>query len=650
MSGAAAARSAGWVESKPGATRGIWGERPLGAPRGRRSCHHAAVLSGKVRWQQVAMFALVALVPAASVSVLGLSAVSTAEITAQREVSAMLSGAAERTRAAVERGLREAQESLPRREGNGGPADLAAAIAGSAPPFADPIVLADDLTLLAPEPTSTKPPVHDPACEADAGRLAEGGAARGEVRARILASCREARNPSNRFLWPLAALDALRDGQGDPGDLAAWLEQHAPELSPLERRATLLDVRSMAVLEPVRARITAALTGQRSRRDDLAAELATPEAAAALERARRSSEVVAWKSATSMGAVHRLSSGRFAGVVVHEASLAGTFTTPYFGLPDEVSAEVLAGPEVARLAAEGKGQTLRAQAVIAPRLAVLLRPKDPGIVARQARRSRFVLGGVGVGSTLLACLLALLLYRRMRDVERSSDLRTDFVSTVSHELRTPIASVRMLAELLEEGRVPAEEQAEVVAALSQEARRLGDTVDRLLGFSRMAAGRYRVERRRGKVAEPVLQAITAFEERHPDGPRVERAIDDTLEADIDAGQIRLAVDNLLANARKYAPEGGPYTVTVERAAGRGGEAVILRVGDRGPGIARRDQKRIFQPFERADDRLSRATEGSGIGLALVAHVARAHGGRAWVESEPGQGATFCFRIENGESE
>ncbi len=229
----------------------------------------------------------------------------------------------------------------------------------------------------------------------------------------------------------------------------------------------------------------------------------------------------------------------------------------------------------------------------------------------------------------------------MRDVERTSDLRTDFVSTVSHELRTPIASVRMLAELLEEGRVERDEQAEVFTAIARESRRLGDTVDRLLGFSRMAAGRHRIERRRGPVAEPVLASITAFEEQNPSGPSIERHIDAEVEADIDAGQIRLAADNLLANAKKYAPECGSYTVTVARAGG----GVELRVADRGPGVARRDQKRIFQPFERADDRLSRATEGSGIGLSLVAHVAKAHGGRAWVESEPGKGATFCLWIE-----
>lgn len=608
---------------------------------GPRSCEHAAVLSGKVRWQQVALFALFALVPAASVSVLGLSAVSTTEITAQREVSAMLSAAADRTARAVERGLDAAEEPLARAGDAAGTGALAEALRRAAPPFADPILLAADRSFLVPEPASAPPPARDPACDAAARDLASGGPARRAARDRILASCADASTASGRFLWPLAAIDALRDGEGDASALTAWLDAHAGRLSPLERRATLLDVRSAAAIPQAdRDRILAALTAQRSRADDLSAELGSAEALAALDRAQRSPGVVPWKGPTSLGAVRRLPSGLYAGFVVHEASLAGAIAARLVDLPDDLSAEVLAGPEAARPPPAEEAGIPSAQAEIAPRLAVRLWPRDPGIVARQARRSRFVLGGVGVGSTLFACLLALLLYRRMRDVERSSDLRTDFVSTVSHELRTPIASVRMLAELLEEGRVPAEEQAEVFAALAQEARRLGETVDRLLGFSRMAAGRYRVERRRGKVAGPVAEAIAAFEERHPDGPPVERDLDETAEADIDAGQIRLAADNLLANARKYAPGGGPYTVTVAK----DGDGVILRVKDRGPGVARRDQRRIFRPFERADDRLSRATEGSGIGLALVAHVAGAHGGRAWVESEPGRGATFCVRI------
>jgi two-component system phosphate regulon sensor histidine kinase PhoR len=243
---------------------------------------------------------------------------------------------------------------------------------------------------------------------------------------------------------------------------------------------------------------------------------------------------------------------------------------------------------------------------------------------------------------ILALAFGGLAFSRMRATRRLGELRTDFVSAVSHELRTPIASLRMLAELLEQDRVEEAERAEVHAALAEEARRLGDTVDRLLGFSRMTAGRAVLSRRETVVAEPVLASLSAFELSHP-GVEVKRDIDSELSANIDPDQVRLALDNLLENALKYAPEGQPYRVVV---AARNRE-VVISVEDHGPGIAPRDQKRIFEPFERADDRLSRATEGSGIGLGLVRHVAKAHGGRAWVESEVGRGARFHIALPRG---
>ena len=612
------------------------------------------MLSGKVRWREVVLFGLFALVPAASLAVLGLYALASAEAAAQREVAAMVAAAADRTSRTIDASLREAEDALASVEDAEDPVHLEATLRRAAPTFADPIALGADGTWKVPRPAIDRPRTRDAACDDAAARLSAGTTpdARKKARAKILAACREAHTSTGRFLWPLAAIDALRDGDGDrDGDanaLATWIDEHAADMSPVERRATLLDVHDLANLPgPTRARIVSVLGAPRSRQEDLASELSSVEARAALEQAQRSPAVIPWKSATAVGALRRSPSGKIVGFIVHDASLADAIAARRIDLAPDLRTDVVAGAPSLREGAAAIGAGVPGASVeIAPLLFLRLLPRDPGIVARQARRSRLLLGGVGVGSTLLSCLLAALLYRRMRDVERVSDLRTDFVSTVSHELRTPIASVRMLAELLEEGRVEQAEQPEVFTAIARESRRLGDTVDRLLGFSRMAAGRYRVERRRGPVAEPVLAAIVAFEEQNPTGPHIERHVDERIEADIDAGQIRLAMDNLLANAKKYAPECDSYTVTVKRASG----GVELRVRDSGPGIARRDHLRIFEPFERADDRLSRATEGSGIGLSLVAHVARAHGGRAWVESEPGKGATFVLWIEAPEAD
>ena len=205
------------------------------------------------------------------------------------------------------------------------------------------------------------------------------------------------------------------------------------------------------------------------------------------------------------------------------------------------------------------------------------------------------------------------------------------------------SSRRMLSELLAEDRVDPAERDEVHRALAGEARRLGETVDRLLGFSRMEAGKLAARRARVAVGEVVAEAVATFQARHPEAA-VAVAIDEALEAEIDGEAVVMALTNLLENAHKYAPQGQPYRVTVERR--RGGVEIAVR--DRGPGIARRDQARIFRPFERAGDRLSEATEGSGIGLSLVAHVARSHGGSARVESSPGAGASFILWLPEGE--
>ena len=106
----------------------------------------------------------------------------------------------------------------------------------------------------------------------------------------------------------------------------------------------------------------------------------------------------------------------------------------------------------------------------------------------------------------------------------------------------------------------------------------------------------------------------------------------------DGDALAEAVQNLLDNAFKYTGTDKRIAVDVQRA----GRDVEIVVSDNGPGIARADQNRIFDSFYRVDDRLSRATEGSGLGLALTRHIVHAHGGKIRVESEPGKGARFVI--------
>ncbi|WP_437288964.1 sensor histidine kinase [Sorangium sp. So ce406] len=595
------------------------------------------------RLRDWALFAAAASVPAICVGVLGLRAVSNEADGARREVALGLAAASDRLSRAIDQETDRAAAALAALPIDAGPIETAAAaLAGIAPPFAAPVLLAPDGSVLLP-PQAAPPPAPEPAgCAALARAAAAPDAqARAGARRDFLARCAEARSPAGRWLWPVLALDAAADGAVDPGAVAAWLEAHAAGLSEAERKATAIEVDAALSGEP-RGRARAALAAPRPERDALVAELRRGGLDAALRARPDARGLASFRAGAAAGTLRALPDGRSAGFVIHAGSLAGWLRGDARPLSPDVRADVVAGADVAGRAPAGPelGGAPAALLPIAPGLAVRLSPADPAAVERHAARGRRLLVGVGAAATALALGLAALLFARMRAARRSSELRTDFVAAVSHELRTPIASVRMLAELLEEGRLAPDEHREVFDALGREARRLGDTVERLLGFSRMMAGRAAAERAPARVAEAVAASIDTFEERNPEMPRVARDLDPTAEASIDAGQIQLAVDNLLANALKYAPLAAPYRVRVARE--RGG--VAIAVEDRGPGVARRDQRRIFEPFERADDRLSRAVSGSGIGLSLVRHVARAHGGTARVDSEPGRGAAFTLWI------
>ena len=479
------------------------------------------------RLRDWALFAAAALLPAIAAAVLGLRAVANEEAGARREAAAELNAAAERAGASVER------ELGPR---SGGARAAAAsrrqhrrrrrrAAAGVAPAFAEAVVLDANRALVSPPAPGTKA-TEPRACDAAALLLATAKepARRSEARATLLATCREALDDSGRWLWPLVALGALREGKGEGDAIAGWLEAHQGQLGPAERDATRADIQSAKMDAAARSRALAALAAAGSRRDELAAALHAEDVGAALRGARDPSGVATWRAGRTAGALRALEDGRFAGYVVTARSLADAVASKNIATPPGVAVEVVAGaPPRARAGASN--EPLAARADVAPELALRFAPADGHAIARHAARSRLVLLALAAFTTLGAFAFAAVLFARMRAARRSSPLRTDFVSTVSHELRTPIASVRMLAELLEQDRVEPDERAEVHEALARESRRLGETVDRLLGFSRMEAGRHPPSPPNGcRSPDAVEPSIATFTERHPE-LAVERDLD-----------------------------------------------------------------------------------------------------------------------------
>jgi two-component system phosphate regulon sensor histidine kinase PhoR len=277
-----------------------------------------------------------------------------------------------------------------------------------------------------------------------------------------------------------------------------------------------------------------------------------------------------------------------------------------------------------------------------PDLAFSVVPRDPVEAARLvASRGQHVID-LTAASLVVLVTLAVVMFVGKRRAQALAELRTDFVAAVSHELRTPLASIRLFAELLEAGAVEPAARAEVEQALAREVRRLGETLEHMLRFGAIERGKLVATLERVRLRSLLNDAAVRLRAAHPDQSVVVE-VDPSLEANIDPALFAVAVDNLLANAARYAPEGGPYRASARQE----GRHILVFVADRGPGLDRRAQRRIFLPFERADDRLSRATKGTGVGLALVRAIARAHGGDATVESSPGAGATFILRFPRG---
>jgi signal transduction histidine kinase len=227
-------------------------------------------------------------------------------------------------------------------------------------------------------------------------------------------------------------------------------------------------------------------------------------------------------------------------------------------------------------------------------------------------------------------------------------LQSDFVAAVSHEFRTPVASVRQLAELLEEGRIHGEEKRlEYYGRIRRQAVRLQHLVENLLDFGRMESSATEYRMAPLDPASLVREVAAEFEAAVRGTPRhVDVLAPDALPAVVaDREALGRALWNLLDNAAKYSAPDTP--IAVEAAAHAG--ALVIRVRDQGPGIPADEQASIFDKFVRGAHAKESGAKGTGLGLAMVRHIVRAHRGDIRVESAPGAGATFTIHIPMAET-
>ncbi len=237
-------------------------------------------------------------------------------------------------------------------------------------------------------------------------------------------------------------------------------------------------------------------------------------------------------------------------------------------------------------------------------------------------------------------ILAVVLIGRRARIAR---LQADLLANVSHELRTPLAAVRMYAESLLSGMLKDDpvRTEESLQAILQQAEWLDAMIDRVLTWRRAARDRDILEMKTGSIRPALEEAVARFTRMTPSGETgLSVEIGTTASVRHDPRAIGEIVLNLLVNAYKYT---GPGKRIGLSAADEDG-SVAIAVRDNGVGIPPAALKKIFDPYYRVETGLRAKAPGAGLGLAIVRHLVKLHGGKILVESEPGRGSLFTIRL------
>ncbi len=226
------------------------------------------------------------------------------------------------------------------------------------------------------------------------------------------------------------------------------------------------------------------------------------------------------------------------------------------------------------------------------------------------------------------------------ELQGTETLRTDFIANVSHELKTPLAVMANLSTMLQQPGISNQDRIEYAKAISHSSRRLAALITNILKLNKLENQQIFPKHEEydlsGQLCESLLQFEDAWEAK---GLNIETDIDDDVRLCSDAELLSLVWNNLISNAVKFTPEGGTIGVSLKADE----ENVVVSVSDTGCGISPEVGKHIFEKFYQGDT--SHATQGNGLGLALVKRVVDILRFEISVQSIPGQGSTFTVRIK-----
>lgn len=225
---------------------------------------------------------------------------------------------------------------------------------------------------------------------------------------------------------------------------------------------------------------------------------------------------------------------------------------------------------------------------------------------------------------------------------RMESARRDFVANVSHELKTPVGGIALLAEALLQDPSDTEHVVYFGGKVQKEAHRMADMVNELIALSKLQGAEALPEMEPVAVDDIIADAIARNQLASDNQSiKITRGANTGILVMGDRALLVTAVSNLISNAISYSQKSMPVSITQKVV---GSDVVLIRVTDRGIGIAPEDQKRVFERFFRVDKARSRQTGGTGLGLAIVKHVVANHGGNIKLWSRPGTGSTFTIEL------
>lgn len=263
------------------------------------------------------------------------------------------------------------------------------------------------------------------------------------------------------------------------------------------------------------------------------------------------------------------------------------------------------------------------------------------LVKQRTRNNLIMLAG------LMIVLLAggWFVFRNIRKEVELAQIKSEFVSNVSHELRTPLSLISMFAETLEMGRVKSDEKKkEYYSIISQEASRLSNIVNKILSFSKIEAGKRNFtfkEHDLNEIVEHVFESYK-FHLQNNGFEFILHKYFHPLNVNADAEAVSEALINLLDNTVKYSKDQKYIELNIAPEK----NFIFVEVFDKGIGIAKEDQKRIFEKFYRVKSGLVHNTKGTGLGLSLVKQIMDAHKGEVTIDSELGKGSSFKLKFKN----